>query len=113
MAPLIGPRINAIDGRAVESTDTALVLAVEGVVGQGGRAMSWSLERLSVPRSAVSTRTGTTGATPLAYISVPFLKYFTTPFTTEIRSTSLTATVKNIRQMPCSLMVTPSPCHIA
>jgi hypothetical protein len=55
MAPLIGPRINAIDGRAIQTTDTALVLAVEGVVGQGGRSMNWSLERLSVPRSAVSS----------------------------------------------------------
>jgi hypothetical protein len=55
MAPLIGPRIGAIDGRSIESTDTALVLAVEGVVGQGGRSMGWSLERLSVPRSAVSS----------------------------------------------------------
>ncbi len=55
MAPLIGPRIGAIDGRAIETTDTALVLAVEAVVGQGGRSMEWSLERLSVPRSAVSS----------------------------------------------------------
>lgn len=55
MAPLIGPRIGAIDGRSIESTDTALVLAVESVVGQGGRSMTWSLERLSVPRGAVSS----------------------------------------------------------
>lgn len=55
LAPLIGPRIRAIDGRAMESSDTALVVAVEAVVSQGGRSMSWSRERLSVPRSAVSS----------------------------------------------------------
>ena len=55
MAPLIGPRIGAIDGRSIESSDSALVLAVESVVGQGGRSMAWSLERLSVPRGAVSS----------------------------------------------------------
>jgi hypothetical protein len=55
LAPLIGPRIRAIDGRAMESSDTALVVAVEAVVSQGGRSMSWSQERLSVPRSAVSS----------------------------------------------------------
>ena len=55
MAPLIGPRIGAIDGKAMVSTDTALVLAVEAVVAQGGRSMPWSLERLSVPRTAVSS----------------------------------------------------------
>jgi hypothetical protein len=55
LAPLIGPRISAIDGRALESSDTALVVAVEAVVAQGGRSMNWSQERLSVPRSAVSS----------------------------------------------------------
>jgi hypothetical protein len=54
LAPLIGPRISAIDGRAMESSDTALVVAVEAVVARGGRSMPWSQERLSVPRSAVS-----------------------------------------------------------
>ena len=55
MAPLIGPRIEAIDGRIVQTTDTALVIAVEAAVTQGGRAMTWSMERLTVPRSAVSS----------------------------------------------------------
>ena len=60
MASLIGPRIAAIDGRVLESPDTAIVLAVQSVVAQGGRTMSWSQERLSVPRSAVaSVRTRT------------------------------------------------------
>jgi hypothetical protein len=54
MAPLIGPRIGAIDGRTLESSDTAVVLAVQGVVAQSGRSMAWSQERLLVPRSAVS-----------------------------------------------------------
>ena len=55
MAPLIGPRINAIDGRSVETSDTAYVLAVHSVVAQGGRSMAWSQERLAVPRTAVSS----------------------------------------------------------
>ena len=54
LAPLIGPRIGAIDGRAMESSDSALVVAVQAVVAQSGRSMAWSMERLSVPRSAVS-----------------------------------------------------------
>jgi hypothetical protein len=53
MSPLIGPRIAAIDGRVLETGDTAFVLAVSAVVGQGGRSMSWSNERLTVPRTAV------------------------------------------------------------
>jgi hypothetical protein len=56
MAPLIGPRISAIDGRTIESGDTAVVLlAVQAVVSQSGRSMSWNRERLSVPRSAVAS----------------------------------------------------------
>lgn len=55
MAPLIGPRIAAIEGRVLETVDTAFVLAVSAVVGQGGRSMAWSNERLSVPRAAVSS----------------------------------------------------------
>ncbi len=55
LAPLIGPRIGAIDGRVMQSTDTALVLAVQAVVAQGGRSMAWNMERLSVPRSAVAS----------------------------------------------------------
>ena len=60
MAPLIGPRISAIDGRVLDPGDTAIVLAVESVVASGGRTMAWSQERLPVPRSAVaSVRTRT------------------------------------------------------
>jgi len=55
MAPLIGPRISAIDGRTLESSDTAIVLAVQAVVAQSGRSMTWSQERLTIPRSAVSS----------------------------------------------------------
>lgn len=60
MAPMIGPRISAIDGRVLEAGDTAIVLAVQSVVAQGGRTMGWSQERLSIPRVAVaSVRTRT------------------------------------------------------
>lgn len=60
LAPLIGPRIGAIDGRALDSNDSAIVVAVQGVVAQSGRTMQWSQERLSVPRSAVSSVRGRT-----------------------------------------------------
>lgn len=60
LAPLIGPRIAAIDGRAMGSSDTAFVLAVQAVVSQSGRSMPWSLEQLTVPRTAVSTVRGRT-----------------------------------------------------
>ena len=55
LAPQIGPRIAAIDGRALQSNDSAIVLAVAAVVNQSGRSMPWSQERLSVPRAAVSS----------------------------------------------------------
>lgn len=55
MAPMIGPRITAIDGRMLEAHDTALVVAVQSVVAQSGRSMSWNQERLTVPRSAVAS----------------------------------------------------------
>ena len=55
MAPMVGPRISAIDGRVVSSADTAIVLSVQAVMAQGGRSMAWSQERLAIPRGAVSS----------------------------------------------------------
>jgi hypothetical protein len=55
LAPQVGARIAAIDGRALQSNDSAIVLAVAAVVAQNGRSMPWSQERLSVPRDAVSS----------------------------------------------------------
>lgn len=55
LAPQIGPRIAAIDGRTLQSNDSAIVLAVAAVVAQNGRSMAWSQEQLSVPRDAVSS----------------------------------------------------------
>lgn len=60
MAPLIGPRIAAVEGRVLAPVDTAIELAVRAVVAHGGRTMTWSQERLAVPRSAIaSVRTRT------------------------------------------------------
>ena len=53
LAPQIGPRMAAIDGRTLQSNDSAIVLSVVAVVGQNGRSMPWSQERLLVPRDAV------------------------------------------------------------
>ena len=55
LAPLIGPRISAIDGKVLDAGDTAIVMAVQSVVAQGGRSMNWSQERLAVPRTAVAS----------------------------------------------------------
>ena len=55
LAPTIGPRISALDGRVLEASDTAIVLAVQSVTAQSGRTMGWSQERLAVPRTAVSS----------------------------------------------------------
>ena len=55
LAPMIGPRIEAIDGRIMDVSDTALVVGVEAVLAQGGRSMNWNMERLTVPRAAVTT----------------------------------------------------------
>lgn len=54
LAPLIGPRIAAIDGRTVAESDSALEVAVQAVVDRGGRSMPWSLERLAVPYQAIA-----------------------------------------------------------
>lgn len=60
MAPLIGPRIEAVEGRVLQAPDSAYVLAVQSVIARGGRTMTWSQERLSIPRTAVaSVRTRT------------------------------------------------------
>lgn len=55
MAPTIGPRVSALDGRVLEASDTAIVLAVQSVTAQSGRTMGWSQERLAVPRAVVSS----------------------------------------------------------
>lgn len=58
LAPLIGPRIDALEGVVASASDTAIELAVRAVVAQNGRTMAWSQERLVVPRSAVSSIRG-------------------------------------------------------
>jgi hypothetical protein len=55
LAQQVGPRIAAIDGRTLQSNDSSIVIAVAAVIAQNGRSMSWSQERLSVPRDAVSS----------------------------------------------------------
>jgi len=60
LAPLVGPRIEAVDGRSLATTDSSFVLAVNAVVARGGRSMPWSLERLEVPRVAVASVRGRT-----------------------------------------------------
>jgi hypothetical protein len=58
LAPYIGPRIEALDGRALQSTDSSLVLAVKATIGRSGESVSWSDERLDVPTSAIARLRG-------------------------------------------------------
>jgi hypothetical protein len=53
LAPLIGPRIDALEGRAIEVSDSALVLAVTGAVQRNGVIVPWTNERVRVPLQAV------------------------------------------------------------
>lgn len=54
LAPFIGPRVEAIEGRAERTTDSSYVLLVTATTARGGMSTSWSNERLDVPLSAVA-----------------------------------------------------------
>lgn len=53
LAPLIGPRIDALEGRAIEVSDSVLVLAVTEAVQRNGVTVPWTNERVRVPLQAV------------------------------------------------------------
>lgn len=54
LASLIGPRIESLDGRAVQATDSSLVLAVSATIARSGMSVHWSNERVDVPRTAIA-----------------------------------------------------------
>lgn len=54
LAPYIGPRVEAIEGRTERMTDSSYVLLVTSTVARGGLSTPWSNERLDVPVSAVA-----------------------------------------------------------
>lgn len=53
LTPLVGPRIEVIDGRALAATDTSMVVSVSEAVTRTGHAIPWNGERLEVPRAAI------------------------------------------------------------
>jgi len=57
LASSLGPRGDLVEGRVVESDDSALVLAVSTVVRTNGVEESWRGERLAVPQSYVAEAT--------------------------------------------------------
>jgi len=55
LAPTIGQRIEALDGKLVEQSPAALVLHVTGAIDRGGLTIHWNGERVDVPRSAIES----------------------------------------------------------
>lgn len=55
MTPLVGANVRRINGRVVESTDSALVLAVTSVDHLRGLPDRWGGESVAVPRDFIST----------------------------------------------------------
>jgi hypothetical protein len=53
LAPLIGPRIDALEGRAIEVSDSVLVLQVSAAIQRNGVSVPWTHELLRVPLDAV------------------------------------------------------------
>jgi hypothetical protein len=54
MAPLIGARIESVDGRVTSAADTALTLTVTGTTDRFGNEVSWRGEQVVIPRSALA-----------------------------------------------------------
>ena len=54
LAPLIGNRIELVDGRLVSVADTALTLSVTATTGRLGEETPWRGEEVAIPRTMVS-----------------------------------------------------------
>lgn len=50
LAPLIGPRVEVLEAKTLEGTDSSLALAVSQSVSRTGAVVRWNGERLEVPR---------------------------------------------------------------
>lgn len=55
MTPLVGAEVRSINGRLVQSTDSALVLAVTSVDHLRGLPDRWGGESITVPRDYIAT----------------------------------------------------------
>jgi len=69
LAPLVGSRVESIDGRGIEANDTALVLAVTATTNRGGDVAHWNNERVTIPRSAISGFEGQRFSTRRTYVA--------------------------------------------
>jgi hypothetical protein len=54
LAPLIGNRIEIVDGRLVSVADTSLTLSVTATTGRVGDETPWRGEEVAIPRAMVS-----------------------------------------------------------
>ena len=54
LGPLVGNRIEYVDGTVVASADTALTVSVTGTTDRMGTEVSWRGERVTVPRAAIA-----------------------------------------------------------
>jgi len=52
LAPLVGNRIEVVDGRISSIADTAVTLSVTGTTDRLGSEVTWKGEQVSFPRSA-------------------------------------------------------------
>ena len=55
MASLVGPRVEALEGRTLEVSDSSVVLAVSSTFDRAGIERPWSNERVSVAAPAADT----------------------------------------------------------
>lgn len=53
LASMVGPRVEVIDGRTLENTDTSVVVAVTETINRARIGMPWNGERVEVPRTAI------------------------------------------------------------
>ena len=54
LGPLVGNRVEYVDGTIVASADTALTLSVTGTTDRLGTEVSWRGERVALPRPAIA-----------------------------------------------------------
>ncbi|HWP02822.1 MAG TPA: hypothetical protein VNL96_05160 [Gemmatimonadaceae bacterium] len=54
LAPYLGVRVEAVEGRLVEARDTSLVIAIQATQSRGGARSGWSGERFEIPRWAAA-----------------------------------------------------------
>jgi hypothetical protein len=54
LGPMVGNRVEYVDGTVVAAADTALTLSVTGTTDRLGTEVSWRGERVTLPRPAIA-----------------------------------------------------------